>query len=132
VYVTLLQKVITKNLLILVKVKVKQSHYKRWQALMVVGSWGSQTLNNRYMKVKRLSALDTDCLYPQEMYLVLISVRGWVNPRAIVQLEGLCQWEIPLTPSGIDPVSFRFVTHYLNRLRHHQRAPYSYWCVDYY
>jgi hypothetical protein len=39
--------------------------------------------------------------------LVLISVRGKVDPRAIVQLEGLGQLKNPIIPSEIKSTTFQ-------------------------
>jgi hypothetical protein len=47
-------------------------------------------------------------LYPPGRFLVLISVRGSVDPRAIVQLEGLGKLKNPMT-SGFKPATFWFV-----------------------
>jgi hypothetical protein len=65
----------------------------------------------------RLSALCACRPLPPGRFLVLISVRGWVDLRAIVRLEGLRQLKNPMTSSGIEPATFRLVACCLNELQ---------------
>jgi hypothetical protein len=57
----------------------------------------------------RLSALRAGRPLPPGRFLVLISVRCWIDPRAIVRLEGLGQLKNLMTSSGIEPATFRLV-----------------------
>jgi hypothetical protein len=51
-------------------------------------------------------------------FLVLISVRCWVDPRAIVQLVELGQLKNLVASSGIEPWTFWLVALCINKLRY--------------
>jgi len=99
--------------------KKSQFHYRPGQAHRVPGVWGShiswQLAHESGNVVSPMHQLPS----PPRKFQVLISVRGWVNLRSIVRLEGLCQWKIPMTPSGIKPTTFRLVAQSLHQLCHH-------------
>ena len=65
--------------------KVKQFLYRPCELLEIEAS---RFQDNRHMNVVRLWAFTL-----QETFLVLISVRGWVDHRARVRPEGLCEWK---------------------------------------
>jgi hypothetical protein len=85
-----------------------------WQALGFSGVWCSQILRQSAHECGKIVSPTHRPLLSQESFLVLISIRGWVNPRAIERPEGLCQRKIPMTPSGIDHATFWFVAQCLN------------------
>jgi hypothetical protein len=93
--------------------KVKQSRYRSGVAQSVPGgcfqiSW------KRHRMVVRFSALSIVRIYPQEIQLVLISVRCWVDSRAIMRSEVFMSMKNSMTPSRIEPATFWFVAQYLN------------------
>jgi len=69
------------------EVKVKGSLYRPEQALRTVGGSGFQNSQT----CVRLSAQRIGRLYPPKIFLVLISVKGSVGPRAMLRPEGLNQ-----------------------------------------
>jgi hypothetical protein len=71
----------------------------------------------------RLLALRAGRPLPPGRFLVLISVRGWVDSRAIVRMEGLGQLKNSMTSSGIEIETFHLVPRCLSQLRY--RMPHS-------
>jgi len=64
----------------LLRYRVKQSHYRSGQAMMVPGGWGSRiSRQSAHEGGKDVSPRHRPPL-PQEIFLTLISVRGWVTP----------------------------------------------------
>ena len=80
------------NTCIVWKVKVKQSHYRPGQALRVRGGSGSQISRQLAHEEGNVVSPTHRPPFPQETFLVLISVRGWVDFGAIVRPERLCQF----------------------------------------
>jgi len=85
----------------------------------VPAGWGSQiSRQSSHVGGKVVNLFAPAAFTPQEISLLLISVRDWVDPRAIVRREGICQRKIPMTPSIFEPATFQFVAQCLNQLRH--------------
>ena len=76
--------------------------------------------DNRHMKVARLSASGTGHLNPQEIFLAFISVRAWVGRTQghSARQKDYVNGKTPLTPSEIEPPTFRLAAQRLNQLRY--------------
>jgi hypothetical protein len=102
--------------IIRVKIKVKQFHYKPGQTQRDPEWWGS--------RIPRESAHEGGKVVSPRHLPPLLSKKYsrysflLESESTIVRLKGLCLWKIPVTPSRIEPVTFRLVAHWLNRMRH--------------
>jgi hypothetical protein len=58
------------------------------EALRVARGWGSHIFrHSAHRRRQGCQCYAPATLYPPGRFLVLISVRGWVDPRAIVRLD---------------------------------------------
>jgi hypothetical protein len=80
----------------------------------------------------RLPALRPGHPLPPGRFLVLISVRGCVDPGIIVRLEGLGELKNAMTSSGIEPATFRLVVQCLKQLPYCVSRKYKYKYALYY
>jgi hypothetical protein len=92
------------------------------------GSHIFQTIDSQM--ALRLSALRSGRPVSPGRFLVLIPVRDWVDPRAVVRLEWLDKLKNPVTSSGFKPATFRLVAWCLNQLRYHV-PPFIYYINTY-
>jgi hypothetical protein len=81
--------------------------YTTWQPLLSYPITGlERSLGLQEVEAPRISRQSTQeggevvSHTPQEKSLVLISVKGWVDPRAIGRPEGLSHWKILVTAFG--------------------------------
>jgi len=71
---------------------LKQSLCRTGQAVRVPGVWGFQISRQSAHEGGTKSAPRTGRICLQKTFLVLISVRDWVDPRTVVRPEGLYKW----------------------------------------
>jgi hypothetical protein len=103
-----------------VKVKVKQSLVMSRQALGIQEFWFSQITRlsaNEYIKFTRSKS--HPLLPLKKIFLIFISVTGWVELRVILRPEVICQWKFPKTSSGIQTATFRLVVQCLKYPRYY-------------
>jgi len=98
------------------------------QVLRVPGGWGSQISRNKeHEGGKAVSPKHWLPLPPGNIPGTYLCKRP-SQPQGHSVTEGLCQWKIPMTSSGIEPTTLGLVAQSLNQLRHHIGHIYIYSC----
>ena len=97
---------------------VQQNVYSAGQVLIVLGVWDSQIPRLRAYECYRFVKPRHRPPFPQDIPLVLISVKVWIDTRDIVHPKGLYQWKVPMASSGIESSTFRLTAQCLSQLHH--------------
>jgi hypothetical protein len=100
-------------------IKIKQSHYRPGQALKIPEFWGSQiTRQSAHESGKFVSPKHHPPLPPRKYYWYSFLSGAESTPGPIMRPEGLYEWKITMTTSGVEPATFRFVAQCLDQLHH--------------
>jgi hypothetical protein len=100
------------------KEKVKQSHYRPEQDHRVPGGRGSQISRQSALEGGKLSAIRTGRLSPPPPRPRKYSWYSFLLEAESTQGHIATESIMPMTPSGIEPATFRFVVQCPNQLRH--------------
>jgi hypothetical protein len=99
--------------------KTTALEYSAVESYRVVRCWESHIIYTiGLLMAARLSVLRAGRTLPRKDFLRLIYNTGWVNPRAVVRLEGLSKFKISMTSSGFEPATFRLVAECIHTHTH--------------
>ena len=97
--------------------QLKQSHYRPGQALKIPGGWGSHIARQSAHECgKFVSPKHHPPLPPRKYSWYSFLLEAKSTPGPIMRPEGLYQWKITMTTSGVEPATFRFVAQCVNQL----------------
>ena len=88
------------------------------QTLRVPGGWSFQISRQSAQEGGKVDSPEHRPPLPPSPKYSSFLLEADSNPRAIVWPEGQCQWKFRVTPSGIEPATFRLATQCLIQLRH--------------
>jgi hypothetical protein len=112
----------------MVEYAVKLCLYEPGQVPKAPGGWDSQNFQLfGTRKWQSCQPYASAAFTLEEVPLALISVRAIVRPK------GLNQWKIPMTQSGFESTTFRFIAHCLTQLSHSlpRSTQYPFWILFY-
>jgi len=101
------------------KHKVNQSHYRPGQVLRFAGVRGSQISKQSSHDVgEDVSPTHWPPLSPRKYSWYSFPLEDESNPGPCCGRQDYVNEKIPMTPSGIEPATYRFVEKFVNQLRH--------------